>query len=253
MNDSFEAEVLDDLFYEAGKGPAQTGFDEFEEEFDDLEEEFEGFEEEAFDALDGYETFLDEAVRRRRTPGPVFSFVCPAGCHFGNEARCRAILRIAVQDAIRLATVAASRLETRTRSLATVRIFRSVFGHPPSRAVPWGGGRDSGGIVARRYRLAARALRRRRTRYECANIPPNARVLSPARVLIGPSFWRQNRQHRAGTILHEMMHQYFLSFIRHDPRERRRNNAHCFEVFALRASRIVPLRGDVRKCISRPA
>ncbi len=173
----------------------------------------------------------------------------------------RAILRRSIEDAIRLANRAASRLEARPRSAATIDMFRAIFSHPPSRAVPWGGGRDSGGIVALRYRLAVGALRRNNTRYECRNIGSFARTLSPDHVLIDPSFWNQTddphglqrfAQYRAGTILHEMMHQYFLSFILHDGRERRRNNAHCLTAFALRASGIPPWPHHIRQCVGRP-
>jgi hypothetical protein len=94
------------------------------------------------------------------------------------------------------------------------------------------------------------------TRYECRNIGSFARTLSPDHVLIDPSFWNQTddphglqrfAQYRAGTILHEVMHQYFLSFTLHDGRERRRNNAHCLTAFALRASGIPPRPHHIRQ------
>lgn len=199
--------------------------------------------------------------------GPRFRFVCPAGCPVGNEAQCRRVLRTAITDATRLADHAARRLN-QPRTDATTRIFQGVFGHPPNRAVAWGGGRDSGAIVAVRFQAAARSLHGRGTLYRCSPPPPlhplaNARTVNPAEVLIFPRFWRQepslpvgskrNRDLRAGTILHEMMHQYFIGFIRHIPAtERRRNNAHCFEVFAMRASGISPHPSDVAQCRSQP-
>jgi hypothetical protein len=196
----------------------------------------------------------EELALYQTSPAPVFRFECAAGCHFGTEAQCRRILRTAIRDAIGLASGAAAALEG-PPSARTVRIFRATFGHPPSRPVPWAGGRNSGAIVARRYRLAIGALQRRGTRYRCDNtlVGANARVLTPSQVLLGPSFWTQSRMHRAGTILHEMMHQYFLGFILHDQRERRRNNAHCFEVFALRVRGVTPQPIDVSRCRSRPA
>jgi hypothetical protein len=196
-------------------------------------------------------TMLDSELEALAAPPPLFRFVCPAGCHLGNEAQCRRILRTAIDDAIRLASHAAARLEARPRTRPTIRLFTQVFGHSPNRTVPWGGGRDSGGIVARRYRLAIRALRGRGTRYECASIADAAVAAGPARVLLGPSFWHEGRQHRAAIVLHEMMHQYFLR-IRHDPREHRRNNAYCLEVFALRASGIAAPASDVTNCLARP-
>ena len=185
------------------------------------------------------------------TSPPAFRFQCSGGCHWGDAARCRRVLRTAIGDAIRLATRAAASLEG-TPSANTVRIFRGVFGHHPSRPVPWAGGRSSGALVARRFRLVSGSLARRGTLYRCAAISANARVLSAGEVLLGPSFWTQSRMHRAGTILHEMFHQYFLSFIRHDTREHRRNSAHCHEVFALRVCGIAPLAFDVSRCRSRP-
>jgi hypothetical protein len=217
---------------------------------------------EEFDKLHEVEQPASLETLAKKAAGPALRFVCNAGCPCGNQAQCRGILRRAIEDAIRLANRAASRLEVRPRTAATIEMFRGIFGHPPNRPVPWGGGRDSGGIVARRYRLAVGALQTNNTQYECANIHAFARTLSPDRVLIGPRFWKQTddphgpqrfAQYRAGTILHEMMHQYFLSFILHDKRERRRNNAHCLTVFALRASRIPPRTHHIRQCGGRPA
>ena len=50
MSDSFEAEMMDEL-YDAAEGPAQRRDPFEEEEFDALEDEFEGFEDE-FDSAD---------------------------------------------------------------------------------------------------------------------------------------------------------------------------------------------------------
>jgi hypothetical protein len=196
---------------------------------------------------------MEEFVEFQAGPtGPLFRMDCPAPRPCGTEAQCRARIRLAIQDAIRLATRAAARLEASPRSPGTVSIFRGLFGHTPNRPVPWGGGRDSGGIVARRYRLAINALRGRGTMYRCRNIPVPGRTISPGEVWLGPSFWTQNRNHRGAIILHEMMHQYFIEFIRHGAGEHRRNNAFCFEAFAMRASGLTPPAGDVTACTSRP-
>jgi hypothetical protein len=164
------------------------------------------------------------------------------------------MLRTAIRDAIGLASGAAAALEG-PPSAQTVRLFRDTFGHPPSRPVPWAGGLSSGTTLARRYRLAINALLRGGTAYVCdATITANARTVNPNRVLLGRSFWTQKRRmDRAATILHEMMHQYFLEFIRHNKREHRRNNAHCLANFALRIRGITPPKGYLKKCCQRPA
>ncbi len=183
---------------------------------------------------------------------PVFRFICAGGCHFGNEAQCRRILRTAIRDAIGLASGAAAALEG-PPSARTVRIFRNTFGHPPSRPVPWAGGLSSGTTLARRYRLAIKALLRGGTAYVCdATLAANARTVNPDRVLLGPSFWTQNRMNRAATILHEMMHQYFLEFILHNEKEHRRNNAHCLANFALWIRGITPPATYLNSCRLRP-
>ena len=189
-------------------------------------------------------------------PPPVFRFVCTGGCHFGNQAQCRRILRTAIRDAIGLASGAAAALEG-SPSARTVRIFRKTFGHPPSRPVPWAGGASSGATLARRYRLATNALLRGGTAYVCsATLTSNARTVSPSRVLLGPTFWTQNRMYRAKTILHEMMHQYFIEFIRHNvpgwTNEHRRNNAYCLANFALMIRGITPPEKSLERCCKRP-
>jgi hypothetical protein len=102
--------------------------------------------------------------------------------------------------------------------------------------------------------LAINALLRGGTAYLCdATLAANARTVNPNRVLLGPSFWTQNRRmDRAATILHEMMHQYFIEFIRHNEREHRRNNAHCLANFALRIRGITPPMTFLKACCKRP-
>jgi hypothetical protein len=192
------------------------------------------------------------------SPSPVFRFTCTGGCHFGNQAQCRQVLRTAIRDAIALGSGAVTALEG-TPSARTVRIFRDTFGHPPSRPVPWAGGRSSGATLARRYRLAINALLRGGTSYICdPTLPYNGWTDPdhPSRVLLGPTFWTQNRMDRGATILHEMMHQYYIEFIKHNApgwtREHRRNNAHCLTNFALqiRGLTVPPLY--LTSCTDRP-
>lgn len=193
------------------------------------------------------------------SPQPVFRFICTGGCHFGNQAQCRQILRTAIRDAIGLGSGAAAALEV-PPTARTVRIFRGTFGHPPSRPVPWAGGRSSGATLARRYRLAINALLRGGTAYTCdATLPFNGWTdpVHPNRVLLGPTFWTQNRMNRARTILHEMMHQYYIEFIRHNvpgvwTKEHRRNNAHCLANFALMIRGITPPAKYLEACCKRP-
>ena len=189
------------------------------------------------------------------SPSPVFRFACTGGCHFGNQAQCRRILRTAIRDAIGLASGAAAALEV-PPSARTVRIFRNTFGHPPSRPVPWAGGASSGATLARRYRLATKALLRGGTAYVCdATLPYLALtdIKHPSRVWLGPTFWTQNRMYRAKTILHEMMHQYFIEFILHtEKKEHRRNNAYCLANFALMIRGITPPKASLGACCNRP-
>jgi len=62
----------------------------------------------------------------------------------------------------------------------------------------------------------------------------------------------------AGVILHEMLHLLFFEFFHHpghpsgDP-VRRRDNAHCYEAFALRVAGHAAEPGDVTACWNQPA
>jgi hypothetical protein len=197
--------------------------------------------------------------------GPVFRFECPAGCSPRTTGQCRTVLRRAILDAISLASNAASRLEADPPSAATIGHFRDLFGHPPSRPVPWAGNRASGALVAHRFRRVADGFRTRVTHYSCgcpgAAATVNARAARPNLIRLCPRFWTQSRFLRAGILLHEMIHLLYFSFFRHfrtpprvdDPQERRRDNARCYEAFALLAANKVPSATDVSRCKARPA
>jgi outer membrane protein OmpA-like peptidoglycan-associated protein len=209
--------------------------------------------------------------------GPVFSIECPAGCSPVVAGQCRNILLRAIRDAIHLASNAASKLEASPRNANTVSIFLKLFGHDPSRPVSWAENKESGSSVAWRLRRVAQELGGgRRTLYRCgcpgAAPTVNARTVSPLEVLLCPRFWslgqpgflpagQDPRWIRAGTILHEMLHQLFGEFFRHfrvpprpdDPQERRRDNAHCYEAFALLVDGHTPSQSDVNRCTKRPA
>jgi hypothetical protein len=197
--------------------------------------------------------------------GPVFRFECPAGCPPHAASQCRIVLRQAILDAISLASNAARKLEANPPSPATIGHFRGIFGHPPSRPVPWAGNRASGAIVADRFRRAADGFRTRVTHYSCGcpgSAPTvNARAARPNLIRLCPRFWTQSRFLRAGTLIHEMMHLLFFSFFRHfrtpprpdDPQERRRDNARCYKAFALLAANKMPSATDIARCRARPA
>jgi hypothetical protein len=211
------------------------------------------------------------------SPVPVFRFECPAGCAPLAADQCRKVLLQAIRDAIHLASNSASKLEANPRDAKTVSIFLKLFGHDPSRAVPWANNKESGAIVAWRLRKVAQELGGgRRTLYRCgcpgAAPTVNARTVSPLEVRLCSRFWSlaqpgvlpagQNpRWIRAGIILHEMLHQLFREFFRHfrvpprpdDPQERRRDNSHCYEAFALLVDGHTPSQSDMNRCTARPA
>jgi len=204
----------------------------------------------------------DPAIGQPAAPpvpaGPSFRLDCGAGCHPLPAARCRAVLRQAIGDAIALSKGAAAKLEASPREADTVRKFRFFFGHDPSRQVPWAGNKESGAIVAGRLRAVAASLRSRGTQYRCgcpgAAPTVNARTVSSTEVRLCTNFWAQPKRFiRAGIILHEMLHQYFLSFVRHDANERRRDNAHCYEAFVMRVNGHGVDLSDVARCRARPA
>lgn len=198
--------------------------------------------------------------------GPVFRFECPIGCDPIAAAQCRAALRRSIVAGINLATNAAGKLEASPRDADTIRHFTFLFGHPPTRPVSWAGNRQSGAIVARRFRMVEAALRRRGTLYRCdacAGKTANAftrRTTDPNVIFLCPRFWRRTPVIRGGIILHEMLHLLF-PFFRHfhnpphpdDPQERRRDNAHCFEAFAMLVGGHTPDQTDINRCRARPA
>ena len=208
---------------------------------------------------------------------PVFRFECPAGCAPLAADQCRTVLLQAIRDAIHLASNSASKLEANPRDAKTVSIFLKLFGHDPSRPVPWAENKESGAIVAWRLRKVAQELGGgRRILYRCgcpgAAATVNARTVSPLEVRLCSRFWSlgqpgflpvgQNpRWIRAGIILHEMLHQLFREFFRHfrvpprpdDPQERRRDNARCYEAFALLVNGHTPSQSDINRCTARPA
>ena len=60
-------------------------------------------------------------------------------------------------------------------------------------------------------------------------------LLCKNEVWLCPPFWQMKNLWQEGTILHEMFHLCFgltCSWFQHDKKERKKNSAHCYEVFA---------------------
>jgi hypothetical protein len=215
-------------------------------------------------AADG-ERFFGGVPAAAPVDAPAFRFDCAGGCApaGASEVECRRALRQAIVSAIGVANTAAAALEASPRADRTRRIFRFFFGHDPSRPVPWAGNKESGVVVAHRLRKVAEGLRGRNTRYHCA-CPPGAnpelraRAVPPNEVILCPRFWNpppglgmSNRLFRAGVVLHEMLHLLYHEFLTHADPERRRDNAHCYESFAMRVAGHAADPSDVRQCQDR--
>jgi len=195
----------------------------------------------------------------------TFRLECPAGCAPVVAAQCNATLRRAILDAIAIANNAARKLTAAQTDAETTRLFRFFLGHDPSRPVPWANNQESRLVVAKRLLTSARELGGgRRTLYRCgcpgAGPGVRARTISPIEVRLCPIFWGASPQpglsarfFRAGVILHEMLHQLYIEFVRHNANERRRNNAHCYEALAMRLAGHAADQSDVKQCRERPA
>jgi Lysine-specific metallo-endopeptidase len=212
--------------------------------------------------------------------GPVFDILCPTGCSPIATADCSKVLRQAIQAAIQLSSNAVSKLEASTKlkpsdrdakTAETARLFRFFFGHDPARPVAWADNKASGAIVAHRFQKVAEELGGgRKIIFRCdasCDAGTNAYVANPnpnSTIILCPRFWiapvasrpgLPRQFFRAGIILHEMLHLLYNDFFRHpgnssgDP-VKRRDNAHCYEAFALRASGFGADRADVRQCRS---
>ena len=103
--------------------------------------------------------------------GPRFLVECPAGCPPVVAGRCITVVRQAIIEAIKMANDAANKLEAPTNleiskrdkvkdkdAIETAGFFRSIFGHDPTRKVPWDDNKASGISVAKRFRAVANEL-----------------------------------------------------------------------------------------------
>lgn len=218
--------------------------------------------------LDGYHLGQVPAAA-----GPRFRFQC-AGINDATVAARRLQLRRALEQGIRFANGAAAALEASPRSNATIQRFTALFGHPPTRPVPWANNEQSGATVAKRFRAVARHMATSNILFRCIDCtestdlecplnnptmacPLNAQTLIPFSqniIELCPRFWTQIPNWRAGIVLHEMLHHYFgLFFLHQGEPERRRDNAHCYEAFALQTANVVPDECDICRCRRRPA
>ena len=234
----------------------------------------------AFETLTGYA--LDRGFGQPTVAViPPFRFTCPVGCppHAANE--CRAVVGRAIRDAIFLAESAATKLEARDNE--AVRLFRFFFGDP-SRPVPWADNRQAADLVAFRYRAVADGFRKRVPHIRCGTVAagdcgatanaytrprhaPTPTIPFPHNtIVLCPPFWGPSppgtdvESWRSAILLHEMLHLLFWEFFGHqvnlprpgDPEERRRDNAHCYEAFALRVAKHGADPADVTACTNRP-
>jgi hypothetical protein len=152
-------------------------------------------------------------------------------------------------------------------------LFKSIFGHDPRRLLDPPSKVTSGASVAHRFRAVAEQLAERKIAFRvcrnctaaeagsnfCCDVAERAFTRTPTLPLtLCPPFWNPMPPQaglpaegfRGGVILHEMLHVLNPDFFGHDTMrpdgtivrqntstggERRRNNAHCYRAFALRA------------------
>jgi hypothetical protein len=213
-----------------------------------------------------------------QSTAPAFRFICPTGCAPQAANQCIGIVRRAIQDAIWLAENAAEKLISRDGE--ALGLFRFFFGDP-ERLVPWANNRPAADLVADRFRAVAHGFRTRVPHIRCAVVGPGAEDCGPGNafvvprraptatiplprntILLCPPFWGAApagtvlRFWRAAILLHEMLHLLYWQFFGHqvnlprpgDPEERRRDNSHCYEAFALRVAKHGADAGDVTAC-----
>jgi hypothetical protein len=213
--------------------------------------------------------FLGEPPAVAAATVPVFRLDCQAAdCALPTLGDCQRVLRRAAADAIQLCLNAATKLDAHHPS--TVKPFIFFFGHVPTRPVPWAGGKESGAVVAFRFRKIAEALHKRVIHFRCVCANGGAGAIAVTNwqaehnvINLCAGFWNppaglpvSDRFFRASVLLHEVLHLLFESFFHHqghpsgDP-ERRRDNAHCYDAFALRLAGHTP--PDIPQCRDRLA
>jgi hypothetical protein len=234
--------------------------------------------------LTGVHGFGEPPAATKAAPGlPPFKFDCDPSCFpppFSPStcASLQTALGKRIVGAANLARNAASKLETRPKDVE--KIFREVFGQGPRDfwELPCCPRQKehAGKIVAGRFRTVEKELRTRSTLYRCASDAVCAQAVSRSReegqrhptdlvaydlsalaflcrdeVWLCSKFWRQKEEWQIGTILHEMFHLCFgvtCAWFQHDQKEKARNSAYCYEVFALKAAGKVPDQVSIDKC-----
>jgi hypothetical protein len=85
--------------------------------------------------------------------------------------------------------------------------------------------------------------------------PVAVALLCRNEVWLCPGFWRMKREWQEGTLLHEMLHLCFgltCAWFQHDKIERKRNNAYCYEAFALAVTGKIPEQITIQSCQNTP-
>ena len=212
---------------------------------------------------------------------------CAAGCPGGlTEAQCAPIVRQAIVEAIKLANIAAKKLDVSTKTepakrdadaKRTATKFRAFFGHDPLTRLTTTGKDPSGVSIVERFREVAKELAGGRqivfrclpTRVDCVEedltccFPNDAAFAhqqdAPNVVHLCASFWNPVgvlrglpiETYRGAIILHEMLHILFGptsgpgGFLGDTGR---RANAHCHEIFALRAAGFGQETEIIKRC-----
>jgi len=216
---------------------------------------------------------------------PVLDVPCPdpPGCAPLAAGDCRRAVRDAVREAIRLATIAANKLDALVKmpvdmrdadGQRTAKLFTFFFGHDPLHPISWAGNQESGVSVAVRFRSVARELNGGRrvilqclpshagcadTDLTCCDLTTNAFFSTgvPNTVNLCQGFWNPPaglrglpaRNFRAAVIIHEMLHMLFedLRDVGHG-----RARAACYEAFALRLAQFGADPFDVCQCKGTP-
>ena len=256
------------------RGPCTCGCGQREhrrqlEEFDaldELDEMADGFEgNELDDSFGEDDAFTPRTARARpaaRSGGLGFVLTC------ANRQR-QQRFRAALQMAISVAENAARQLSPprgRRISRQAHDLFVDLFGTQPNHRPAWAD-RTAAGLVAHRYRMVARELAGgRRFRYtcvtgavgDCAPSAPGRVVLAAttgkSAITLCDAFFGPGRTiaQMAGTILHEGMHAVYQDLFDHAVArgiaECRRDNARCFQSFALRLRGIAVKADILNRC-----
>ena len=85
--------------------------------------------------------------------------------------------------------------------------------------------------------------------------PVAVALLCRNEVWLCPGFWPMKREWQEATLIHEMLHLCFgvtCAWFQHDKSERKRNNAYCYEAFALAVTGKIPEQITIQNCQKTP-